>query len=256
MQAKSPICPKKKQRELIFDRDVLTCEYHSAMLAGLSLIGDALIEKCKLGHKLSILVLGTGAGVFSMFLRHHFGSHLDSLVTVDINPNMVKVATENFGFHPDDILKSEIADAYQFVASQKPESYDIVVLDVNYEEDDLKVSPPKKYFEPDFISSLHRIAKPNALIAFNSIIDEAHKSKLHTQLKQVKDSVKFVTKSQNDKNEIILFAKGSAVKAIDEGQKRLQQLTKVCEAYGLNKSIFLSKKNMQVVYHTDAMRRL
>ena len=43
MKTKSAICPKKKQRELIFDRDILTCEYHSAMFAGMSLIGDHLV---------------------------------------------------------------------------------------------------------------------------------------------------------------------------------------------------------------------
>ena len=63
--------------------------------------------------------------------------------------------------------------------SQKADSFDVVIMDLNYEEDDLKVSPPKKFFEPDFIKQLHTIAKPTALIAFNSIIDEAHKSKLH-----------------------------------------------------------------------------
>jgi spermidine synthase len=151
MQAKSPICPKKKQRELIFDRDVLTCEYHSAMLAGLSLIGDHLVEKVKAGEKINVLVLGTGAGVFSMFLRHHFSIHLDQLVTVDINPGVIKVAQEFFGFHPDEVLKSEIADAFAFVLALNPESYDIVIMDVNYEEEDVKVSPPKKFFEPEFI---------------------------------------------------------------------------------------------------------
>lgn len=51
-------------------------------------------------------------------------------------------------------------------------------MDVNYEEGDTKISPPKKFFEPDFIKQLHAITKPKGLIAFNTIIDEAHKSKL------------------------------------------------------------------------------
>lgn len=257
MKAKSSICPKKKQRELIFDRDVLTCEYHCAMLAGLSLIGETLIEKAKNAEKLNVLVLGTGAGVFSMFLRHHFAAQLDSLVTVDINPAIVKAAQEYFGFHPDATLRSEIADAYEFVNSAKPESFDIVIMDVNYEEGDIKVSPPKKFFEPDFIRQLHAIAKPTALIAINTIIDESHKPKLLTQIRQVKESIKFITKAQNDKNEVLLFAKGlKDAKAIDESQKRTQLLTKAVEAMGLNKGVLLNKKTMQVVLHTELMRRL
>ena len=72
MKCKSTICPKKKQRELIFDRDILTCEYHSAMLAGLCLIGDHFREAGKTGQKLNVLVLGTGAGVLPMYIRHQF----------------------------------------------------------------------------------------------------------------------------------------------------------------------------------------
>ena len=69
MKTKSSICPKKKQRELIFDRDVLTCEYHCAMLSGLSLIADSLIAKAAKQEKLDVLICGTGAGVLSMFIR-------------------------------------------------------------------------------------------------------------------------------------------------------------------------------------------
>jgi spermidine synthase len=115
MKVQSSILPHKKQRVEIFDRDVLTCEYHSAMLAGLSLVADSLVEKAKLNEKINVLILGTGAGVLAMFIRHHFAGNLDQLVTVDINPSIVKVAQDFFGFHPDSVLKSEIADAYEFV---------------------------------------------------------------------------------------------------------------------------------------------
>ena len=99
-------------------------------------------------------------------------------MTVDISPDIIRVAQEFFGFHPDSILRSEIADAHEFVWRQKPDSYDVVIMDVNYEEGEIGVSPPKKFFEPDFIQQLHTIAKPTAVIAFNTIIDEAHKKEL------------------------------------------------------------------------------
>lgn len=257
MKTKSAICPKKKQRELIFDRDVLTCEYHSAMLAGLSLIGDDLVQKAKDAVKLNVLVLGTGAGVLPMFIRHQFAGCLESIVTVDINPEILRVAQEHFGLHPDDVLKSEIADALEFVRQAKPESFDIVVMDVNYEEGDVGINPPKKFFEPEFIQQLHTITKPAGLIVINTIIEEEHKAKLIQQVKQVKDSTKFITKAQNDANEVLLLAKGvKELKSIEESKSRLQNLTKVCEALNLNKGIFLSKKNMQVIHHTETMRRL
>ncbi len=72
MKTSSVLKPKKKQKEVIFDRDTLTCEYHHAMLSGLSLVCEKLSVKVKNsdeGKKLNILVLGTGTGVLTMFLR-------------------------------------------------------------------------------------------------------------------------------------------------------------------------------------------
>ena len=63
MKVESVLCPPKKQREVIFDRSRLTFEVYHAMLAALSLTEFN-------SRKLNILVCGTGAGVFTMFLKH------------------------------------------------------------------------------------------------------------------------------------------------------------------------------------------
>ena len=60
-------------------------------------------------------MLGTGAGLLSMFLKHQLGDKLKEVVTVDISEEMVKIATQFFGFAEDDKVKSVIADAYQYV---------------------------------------------------------------------------------------------------------------------------------------------
>ena len=194
MKAKSSICPKKKQKELVFERDILTCEYHCAMLSGLSLISDHLDQKAKDGEKLRVLICGTGAGVFTMFVRQHFD--LEQLVTIDVNPDMLRVAHDHFGLHTDDaIIDSKVADAYEYVKSAPAESFDLIFMDVNYEEGDTKISPPMKFFDAEFIQQVHNIAKPSGLIAFNTIIDKQHKQKCFAQVKQVKDSIKFITKA-------------------------------------------------------------
>jgi spermidine synthase len=63
MKTESELCPPKKQRAVIFDRSTLTFEVHQALLASFSLAD--LTQK-----KLKALVLGTGAGVLPMFLKH------------------------------------------------------------------------------------------------------------------------------------------------------------------------------------------
>jgi len=150
------------------------------MISGISLIGETLIQKAKNSEKLNILVLGTGAGVLPMFLSQHLAVNLESLTTIDINPTILKIATEFFGFNLSSNLKSEIADAYEYIFNAKPDTFDIIFMDLNYEEDDVKVSPPKKFFEPDLVNQLHVISKPTALIAINTIIDNTLKAKLFT----------------------------------------------------------------------------
>lgn len=88
IKAKSPIAPKKKQRTLIYNHDLLCCEYQYAMLAA-----PALNLKLAEKGKLRILVLGTGAGLLPMFLRNQLNSVLAEIVTVDINPEVIKVSS-------------------------------------------------------------------------------------------------------------------------------------------------------------------
>lgn len=121
---------------------MLSSEYQYAMLAGLSLT-PKLSEK----PSLRILVLGTGAGLLPMFLRTQLGEKVKELVTVDINPEMIKVAKEFFGFNEDTVVKSVIADAYQFVMEYSQPKFDIIFMDINYEEDNLHLSPPLKFLD-------------------------------------------------------------------------------------------------------------
>jgi tRNA1(Val) A37 N6-methylase TrmN6 len=60
------------------------------MLAGLCM-APGLAEK----KDIKILVLGTGAGLLPMFLKSQLKDRLNELVTVDINPEIVKVSESN-----------------------------------------------------------------------------------------------------------------------------------------------------------------
>ena len=121
MKTTSVLKPKKKQKEVIFDRDSLTCEYHHAMLSGLALVCEKLCAKIKAepAKKLNILVLGTGTGILSMFLRTHFAALLEKLTTVEIDAGVLLVARDHFGFkvEDDELVDSVCGDAYEFVFS-------------------------------------------------------------------------------------------------------------------------------------------
>ena len=79
------------------------------------LAGPALTLRLAEKGALRILVLGTGAGLLPMFLRGQLSDKLAEIITVDINPEVIKIATEYFGFKEDEKLKSVIADAHKYV---------------------------------------------------------------------------------------------------------------------------------------------
>lgn len=137
LKTTSPICPKKKQRVLVYNHDFLCAEYQYSMLTGFSMTAG-LYNK----DKVRALVLGTGAGLLPMFLRSQLGEALSELVTVEINPEMLKVAKEYFGFSEDEKVKAVIQDAYEYVNQGGAENFDIILMDINYEEADLGISPP------------------------------------------------------------------------------------------------------------------
>jgi spermidine synthase len=119
------------------------------MLSGFSL-APKLVEK----DNIRILVLGTGAGLLPMFLKGQLGERLKELVTVDINEEIVKVAKEYFGFVTDDKLKSVIADAYEYVNNYNSAKFDVIIMDINYEESELNLSPPLKFMDAGFLRKL------------------------------------------------------------------------------------------------------
>ena len=75
-----------------------------------------------------------------------------------------------------------------------------------------------------------------------------------SQVKECKDSIKFITKASEDKNEVLLFAKGFT--ECGDTEKRIANLGKVCNSLELNKGVFMNKKTMQIVMHTELMRKL
>ena len=110
MVATSKFGEKKKKKVLVYNHDRLSNEYQTAMLTGFT-INEAINGK----DKLRMLVLGTGAGLLPMFLRSQFKEVASEIVTVDISEEMVKIGKEYFRFREDEVVKSVIADAYEYV---------------------------------------------------------------------------------------------------------------------------------------------
>jgi len=72
-----------------------------------------------MNKKLNILVLGTGTGILTMFIRQHFSAYLGKVTTVEIDSGVLIAAKNHFGFNPEEepLIESVNSDAYDFIWS-------------------------------------------------------------------------------------------------------------------------------------------
>ncbi|MCP3140282.1 spermidine synthase [Pyxidicoccus xibeiensis] len=117
-----------------------------------SMVGLAFVPEPR-----RILVIGLGGGAMPMFLRATVpGAHID---VVDIDPDVVKVAKDFFGFREDERLRAHVADGRGFVeAAGAP--YDLIFLDA-YGPDSI----PEHLATLEFLASVRkRLAEQGAVV--------------------------------------------------------------------------------------------
>lgn len=84
-------------------------------------VGLALTEEPR-----RIMIVGLGGGTMPMFLRHYYPEA--TIDVVDIDPDVVHVAKEYFGFREDAKLRAHVGDGRKFVETVR-EPYDVIFLD-------------------------------------------------------------------------------------------------------------------------------
>ncbi len=131
------------------DPDYLELPYVRAMLVG---VGFVTPPK-------RMLVVGLGGGTIPRFLHKHYpGATID---VVDIDPAVVAVAKEFFGFKEDRLLKVHVADGRKFI-EQCRISYDIVFLDA-YGSDNI----PYHLATREFLMAARKAVGPEGIVVGN-----------------------------------------------------------------------------------------
>jgi spermidine synthase len=98
------------------DPDHLELPYAKTMLSGLALCTDPQ----------RILIVGLGGGTLPKFLHKHYPQAV--IDTVDIDPDVIKVARQFFEFKEDANLRAYVSDGRKFI-EDRPGSYDMIFLD-------------------------------------------------------------------------------------------------------------------------------
>src|SRR6266481_8287173 len=132
------------------DPDHLELPYARAALAGL-----ALCEEPR-----RILVVGLGGGTLPMFLRAHYPAA--TIDVAEIDPEVVDVAKQFFGFREDELMRAHVGDGRQFIERATQGDYDIIFLDAFGAE-----SVPAHLTTREFLQAVRLAVAPSGVVVGN-----------------------------------------------------------------------------------------
>ncbi|XP_005374908.1 PREDICTED: methyltransferase-like protein 13 isoform X2 [Chinchilla lanigera] len=151
------------------DKSYLCCEHHKAMIAGLALLRN---PELLLETPLALLVVGLGGGSLPLFVHDHFPkSRVDA---VEIDPCMLEVATQWFGFSQSDRMKVHIADGLDYVTrlagGEARTHYDVIMFDVDSKDPTLGMScPPPAFVDQPFLQKVKSILTDAGVFILNLV---------------------------------------------------------------------------------------
>ena len=129
-------------------------EYLGFAYTKVAFVGLALVPEPS-----RILVVGIGGGTMPMFLRAYYPNA--TIDAVDIDPDVVQVAKDYFGFREDDRLKAHVGDGRAFVEKTR-DPYDIIFLDAFGTR-----NVPVHLTTAEFMQAVRRAVKPAGVIVGN-----------------------------------------------------------------------------------------
>ena len=106
-----------------------------------------------------ILVVGLGGGTLPMFLRKHYPDV--TIDAVDIDPDVVFVAKEFFGFREDRRMRGIVGDGRAFIEKTR-EPYNLIFLDAFGSD-----TVPPSLTTQEFLRAVRRAVRPDGVVVGN-----------------------------------------------------------------------------------------
>lgn len=186
-----------KPREVI-DLATLTCQHHIYMSIAAYMI-------CQNKPNPKITVLGLGGGGLCSFLHKFIPSAV--ITGVDVDPEMLKIATEWFSFVQNDKLQAKIQDGLEFIRQldKTGERVDAILCDVDNKDSEVGMScPPKEFLAPDLLAIVSKILTDRGLFIANIVLrDHMLRPNILNQLKKAFKTI-ISYKLTEDLNEIFI----------------------------------------------------
>lgn len=172
---------KKGNMKLKLDHSYLACEHHLAMIGGLGVMKEPS----------KILLVGLGGGPLATYM-HKYITNV-SLTCVELDPAMVIVAKNWFGFSPDDRLKVVVEDGLVYInkAADEKLKFKAIMFDVDSKDSSIGLScPPKAFIDCQFLEKVSDCLSEDGMLIINLVCrDENLRSSIVSDVKKVFPSI-------------------------------------------------------------------
>ncbi|XP_043986560.1 eEF1A lysine and N-terminal methyltransferase isoform X1 [Gambusia affinis] len=151
------------------DSGFLCCAHHEVMVAGLSMLGLGTPQNKDV--PVSVLLVGLGGGGLPQFLRDFVPDA--AVEVVELDPVVLEVAKEWFGFRPDDRLTVTLGDGLEricFLEKEGGHFFDVVMFDVDNKDSSVGMScPPAAFVETAVLQKVFNLLTPRGLFILNLV---------------------------------------------------------------------------------------
>ncbi|KAG6973772.1 hypothetical protein JG688_00003372 [Phytophthora aleatoria] len=218
---------KAQAKQAGVDTSYLAFDYHKGMVA--SLHAASLSSRAASDSLHRTLVLGLGGGCLAQYLHDNVPG-ID-VTACELDPTIVTVAEQYFGFKQDERMRVVVADALKYVAEQssaaeKP-SFDSIIVDVDAKQHDVGMScPPVSFVEDAFLAHVHSLLAPRGVLLINvSCRDSGLYKEIIARLQRVfsgSRAVLALKPSEQDVNSVVFIRKADTKEP--DAKTLLQQL--------------------------------
>ncbi|KAL1561592.1 eEF1A lysine and N-terminal methyltransferase-like [Salvia divinorum] len=203
----------------------LASPYHNGIISGILLISSHLSTATSFGGLVKTAVLGLGAGLLPMFMKKNLPTL--QIEVIELDPVVLDVARDFFGFKVDERLKVHVTDGIKFIkeiADSKVEGeekslrkIDILIVDVDSSDTSSGLTCPEADFvEEYFLLAAKESLSEQGLFIINLVSrSSTMKDAVYSRLKKVFSNI-FCLKIEEDVNEVLFALKTDF--AIEEQQ--------------------------------------
>ncbi|OWZ14296.1 Methyltransferase [Phytophthora megakarya] len=159
---------KTQAKQAGVDTSYLAFDYHKGMVA--SLHAASLSTKTSPDAPHRTLVLGLGGGCLAQYLHDNVPGM--DVTACELDPTIVTVAEQYFGFRQDEHMRVIVDDALRYVAEQSAAAeklpFDSIIVDVDAKQHDVGMScPPVRFVEDAFLAFVHSLLVPRGVLLIN-----------------------------------------------------------------------------------------